>query len=144
MSKVDRFEPQFITEIPRELEPGNLYISIPYTTAAHLCPCGCGHEVVTTLHPARFSLTFDGGAVSLHPSVGNSAFPCRSHYFIKRNRVRWCEPLSDAKIARARQRDQHAVADWENADVEPPDPADAWEPTEPPSRPRWKRLLRIS
>ncbi|MFL5844505.1 MAG: DUF6527 family protein [Solirubrobacteraceae bacterium] len=144
MSKDVRFEPQFVTEIPRELEPGNLYISIPYTTAAHLCPCGCGHEVVTTFHPARFSLTFDGETVSLHPSVGNSAFPCRSHYFIKQNRVRWCQPLSDVGIARARKRDQRAVTDWERGNTYAPDLADAQESPEPPSRSRWKRLLGIS
>ncbi len=28
-----------------------LYISIPYVTAAHKCPCGCGEEIVTPLSP---------------------------------------------------------------------------------------------
>ena len=31
----------------------------------------------------------DNGTVSLRPSIGNWQLPCRSHYFIVRNRVVW-------------------------------------------------------
>ena len=63
MSRIDRLEPEFVEEIPRELEAGKLYVSIPYTTATHLCCCGCGSEVVNAPHPAQWSLTYDGDTV---------------------------------------------------------------------------------
>lgn len=106
MTRLNRLEPAFVEAIPRDLEPGTLYVSIPYTTVVHLCPCGCGSEVITSLHPARFSLTYDGDTVSLYPSVGSSGLTCRSHYFIRNSRVRWCDPLSDDDVAGARARDR--------------------------------------
>lgn len=30
------------------------------------------------------------GKVTLSPSVYSTGFPCRSHYFIRGNRVEWC------------------------------------------------------
>jgi hypothetical protein len=106
VTRIDRLEPAFVETIPRDLEPGKLYVSIPYTTVVHLCPCGCGSEVVTSLHPARFSLTYDGDTISLDPSVGSSGLACRSHYFIRNSRVRWCDALSDEEVAGARARDR--------------------------------------
>jgi hypothetical protein len=115
-------EPVFVDEIPAALEPGKLYVSIVYTTAVHLCACGCGSEAVTTLHPARFSLTFDGESVSLHPSVGSSGLACRSHYFITKNRIRWCRPMDERSIAKARHQDRRALDAWDGrALVEPED-----------------------
>ena len=32
---------------------------------------------------------FDGRTISLNPSIGNWSYPCRSHYWIKGNRVVW-------------------------------------------------------
>ena len=103
MTGVARFEPRFVTSVPAELEPGILYISIQYATALHLCACGCGREVVTPLAPDKWSMTFDGAAVSLRPSIGNWSFSCRSHYWIgPGGRVRWDRTWSDAEVARAR------------------------------------------
>ena len=62
---------QFVTNMPDRLDPGVLYISIEYATAAHLCCCGCGVEVVTPLTPTDWKMTFDGETISLWPSVGN-------------------------------------------------------------------------
>ena len=112
MRRIDRLEPEFVEEIPRPLEPGRLYISIPYTTVTHLCCCGCGSEVVTSLHPRRWSLTFDGENVSLSPSVGNWSLPCRSHYVITRNRVRWADSWSQERIDAVRERDRAALAQY--------------------------------
>ena len=119
MSRVDRLEPVFVDEVPREIEPGKLYISVAYTTAIHLCCCGCGSEVVTPLHPARWSVTYDGATVSLSPSVGSWALPCRSHYVIRRNQVRWASPWSKEKIEAGRKRDRRAVTGYFERDVEP-------------------------
>jgi hypothetical protein len=109
MSRVSEFEPVFVDEIPRALEPGKLYISIEYTIVTHLCACGCGNEVVTPLHPARWALTYDGERVSIWPSVGSWNLPCRSHYVIKHNKAQWAEPWSDDRISAVRRRDRAAI-----------------------------------
>ncbi len=85
---------EFVEFIPSELKEGTLYISIPYATAVHLCACGCGIKVVTPISPPEWLLRWDGDTVSLHPSIGNWQFPCRSHYWIMRNRVEWARSCS--------------------------------------------------
>ena len=42
-------EPAFVTYVPQRLEPGKLYVSLEYSTAVHLCACGCGTKTVTPL-----------------------------------------------------------------------------------------------
>jgi Family of unknown function (DUF6527) len=61
----------------------------PYATVIHLCACGRGIKVVTPTSPPEWHLTWGGDAVSLYPSIGNWQFPCRSHYWIRRNRIIW-------------------------------------------------------
>ena len=62
---------------------------------------------VTPLDPDEWQLSFDGETVSLYPSIGNYRFPCHSHYFITKNKVRWViddgcdEPSSMRKRKRA-------------------------------------------
>ena len=83
-------------------------MSATYSTAAHLCCCGCGKEVVTPLSRAQWVLTFDGH-VSLRPSIGNWTLPCRSHYVIDRRRVRWARSFSDAAIRSNREDDRRVL-----------------------------------
>ncbi|MEV6135183.1 DUF6527 family protein [Nocardia sp. NPDC051990] len=71
-----RIVPVFVTSFPAELEPGHLYVSAQFSTAAHLCACGCGREVITPLSPAQWVLMFDG-TVTIRPSIGNWALPCQ-------------------------------------------------------------------
>jgi hypothetical protein len=99
---------KFVEYIPDELDDGTIYISIAYATAAHKCCCGCGEEVVTPLSPTDWKLTFDGGTVSLFPSIGNWSFACQSHYWIERNRVRWAPCWSREEIAAGRAFDAQA------------------------------------
>lgn len=101
---------QFVDQIPTQLQDGVLYVSIPYATVVHRCLCGCGTEVVTPLTPTDWSLTFDGETVSLDPSVGNWSFPCRSHYWITGNRVRWAPSWSKHEIEVGRAEDKRAKA----------------------------------
>lgn len=82
---------RFVEFMPERLEAGVLYISITYGTASHLCCCGCGREVVTPIARSGWRLIYDGETVSLHPSIGNWAFPCKSHYWISDGRVEWAE-----------------------------------------------------
>ena len=78
---------QFVDEVPVSLEPGVLYVSTRYRTAAHLCPCSCGLKVVTPIRPTRWSLTWDGDSTTLAPSIGLARMPCGSHYFIRNGHV---------------------------------------------------------
>lgn len=104
-----KFEHRFVDGAPPTLELGVLYVSILHRSVLHLCACGCGHEVVTPLAPHRWSLVFDGETVSIEPSIGNGALPCRSHYFITNDKVDWHRPMTDKSIEWARRRDQRAL-----------------------------------
>jgi hypothetical protein len=110
MLKHERLDHQFVRHMPDELRPGILYISMEYATASHLCCCGCGEEVVTPFAPAQWKMTFDGDAVSLHPSVGNWLLQCHSHYVVREGRVIDAGPWSDAKVAAGLARDRAARA----------------------------------
>ena len=97
---------EFVEHIPEAIEPNVLYIAIEYDVAVHSCFCGCGHEVVTPLSPAQWSLAYDGQSISLSPSIGNWNFPCKSHYWIRRGRIEWGARFSDAKIDAVRAKDR--------------------------------------
>jgi len=114
-------EHRFVRNVPRELDPGVLYISVEYATAVHSCCCGCGDRVVTPFTPTDWRMTFDGESVSLDPSVGNWNQKCRSHYVIRRNRVLEAGPWSNAEVEAERRRDKKAKAAYfgKTADVQP-------------------------
>lgn len=96
---------EFVEHVPRQLADGILYVSLRYRTAVHRCACGCGNKVVTPIRPSDWTLIFNGDTVSLSPSVGNWQFPCRSHYWVRENRIRWSGRWTNAQIAAGRKRD---------------------------------------
>ena len=98
----------FTKAIPAVPDPKTLYVSLEYRTAVHLCACGCGSKVVTPLGPNDWVLTFDG-TVSLRPSVGNGQQGCRSHYYIRHDRIEWLPRISPraTNVAIKRDRDAH-------------------------------------
>jgi hypothetical protein len=100
--KVTRITPQFVEFVPEQLDEGVLYISEVHGTAIHKCCCGCGEEVVTPLTPVDWQLRKQGDTVGLIPSIGNWNYPCRSHYWIRKNRVEWAPSMSDEAIRRGR------------------------------------------
>src|SRR4051812_33118008 len=103
---------EFVELIPDALEEGVVYVSIAYGTVTHRCCCGCGNEVVTPLSPTDWKLTYDGKTISLHPSIGNWGFECRSHYWIANNQVKWAEQWSNEKIKSGRDYDRQNKADY--------------------------------
>lgn len=137
----EAFEPAFIDFLPDRLEDGVLYISIEYTTVAHLCACGCGHCVISPLSPAQWSLTFDGASVTIRPSIGSWQLPCRSHYVIHRNRVRWARPWTDAAITEGRRRDAEALKDYLGGGPAEPSRSNDLPRPEPVRRRWWHRLF---
>ena len=109
--------PRFDEYIPADPGPGQLHISLRYATAVHLCACGCRRKVVTPLKPTGWRLIFDG-TVSLDPSIGNGQYPCRSHYYIRSNRVEWLpkiKPDSPGLPGAAAARPVGAAAGWLHA-----------------------------
>ncbi|WP_432198898.1 DUF6527 family protein [Streptomyces sp. bgisy027] len=118
MTAVSRLRPAFVETFPATMDQGVLYISISYRTCGHLCCCGCGEEVITPLSPAQWSFTFNGETVSLAPSIGNWALPCRSHYWIREGEIRWSRRYSDTEIAANRERDRRRL-DEASADAAP-------------------------
>ncbi|MFJ9900690.1 DUF6527 family protein [Streptomyces sp. NPDC091280] len=87
-----------------------------FETAVHLCACGCGSKVVTPLGPHDWTLTFDG-TVSLRPSVGNGQQQCRSHYYVRNDRIDWLPRISAAatRVAGSRDRAAHVEATAQTA-----------------------------
>jgi hypothetical protein len=108
MSRIQRVKFEFVESVPAQLQDGIVYISTRFATAMHKCCCGCGAEVVTPLSPAGWALTFNGETISLNPSIGNWALPCKSHYWIRGNRVIWARRWSEREIAGVRRKDHEA------------------------------------
>jgi Family of unknown function (DUF6527) len=131
VKRVHRFVPAFVQEVPRELEAGTLYVSMEYGTVVHLCACGCGSEVVTPLHPAKWALTYDGEAVSLRPSIGSWGLPCGSHYWIDGAGVRWAPRWTPEQIEWGQRRDGAELVDHAPLESSPSSQRDQW----------WSRVL---
>lgn len=104
--KIHTIRPQFSDFIPDKLEEGVLYISERYKTASHKCACGCGEEVVTPLSPIEWQLHKVGGKVSLHPSIGNWNYACKSHYWIRNDSVQWAGSMNSKQIAQVQAKDK--------------------------------------
>jgi hypothetical protein len=103
--KQQTYSYQFVEFMPKALDEGVLYVSMTYATASHRCFCGCGMKVVTPLSPTDWRLTFDGDSVSLHPSIGNWSYPCRSHYILRGSRVVWAGTMSTEEVQAIRDAD---------------------------------------
>jgi len=133
---------EFVEFIPEELEQGTVYISMRFATASHLCICGCGNKVVTPIRPTDWTLIFDGKTVSLEPSIGNWSFPCQSHYYIRKNRVKWAPKWSREQIERGRLRDSHAKEGYFGGEIEAPASTDKPQVTKP-TRSWWKAIKKF-
>jgi len=75
MMRTKRLQHRFVETMPEMIEPGILYVSMEYATAAHRCCCGCGEEVETPFSPAQWQMTFKRGrrfAASFHRKLESS------------------------------------------------------------------------
>ena len=104
--RLKEIRPEFVEFIPRQLEDGVLYISERYQTASHKCACGCEEKVVTPLSSAEWQLSRSGSTVSLYPSIGNWNYSCRSHYWIRNNRIQWAGQMTKRQIAQVQRKDR--------------------------------------
>lgn len=141
-----QLEPEFVEFIPEVPQDGTLYISRKYATAVHKCCCGCGNKVVTPLSPTGWRLTVRGKYVTLYPSIGNWSFPCRSHYYIRRNQVIWSYAMSEQEIDAGRRYDAKLKEQYFETGEVPTDSVEIsgltdWEDGEKPVS-IWKKLKR--
>ena len=100
--RIKQYKFIFVSHTPDVLDDDVIYISIQFNVAIHKCACGCGEKVVTPIDPKCWTLIYDGDTVSFSPSIGNWSYRCRSHYFIKRNRVIWARQWSEEEVQNAR------------------------------------------
>lgn len=88
--------------MPKELEPGVLYVSDEFSTAAHLCACGCGSKIRTPLGPTEWSFKESPRGPTLYPSIGNWQLACKSHYWIRNGEIIWAEKWTPEQIKTGR------------------------------------------
>ncbi len=94
---------QRVYYMPKQLKFGVLYVSNEFSTAAHLCACGCGSKIRTPLNPTEWALEVTDSGPSLYPSVGNWQQTCKSHYWIQRGKVVWDGTWTPEQITAGRQ-----------------------------------------
>jgi hypothetical protein len=135
----DAIDYNFVEYIPTELDEGVVYVSTEFAVTAHLCCCGCGREVSLPLSPADWVLTFDGRSISLSPSVGRGGWPCKSHYWIRNNRVVWAKTMSPSAVKANQLRDEAARVAYFGTGQESPAPIT---PTDE-HQGLWRRLRRL-
>ena len=87
-----------VEDVPDVIAPRTLYVvgeNGHRWYAVFACPCGCGapiHASLLARSSPHWTLSEHwDGTVSLHPSVWRTK-GCRSHFWLKRGRVRWCRP----------------------------------------------------
>lgn len=95
-----------VRSMPRQLEPGFLYVSEEFEVAGHLCACGCGNKVITPLGPTEWSFKDETRGPTLRPSIGSWQLPCKSHYWITRGEVRWADQWTPEEIERGRRAEE--------------------------------------
>lgn len=101
---------EFVEWMPDRIDEGILYITMKYHTVVHKCPCGCENNVVTSITPKSWLLTYDGDSISLSPSISNVHLKCRSHYWIKNSEIKFAsreqivEQSKEKPIQKAKKR----------------------------------------
>jgi len=120
MAKRHRVTHQFVEHVPKLLEDGVVYVSIGFGTVIHNCCCGCGDKVVTPLTPVDWAVVYDGQTISLYPSIGRWDAPCRSHYWIRNDRVIWSDKWSKGRINNLKRHEVELRDDYFGLDYERP------------------------
>lgn len=104
--KLENITLQRVEFMPKQLEPGVLYVSEKYGAVAHLCACGCGAKIRTPLGVTEWSLNETANGPSLWPSVGNWQQACKSHYVIDGGEIIWCGTWTPEQIIAGRRAEE--------------------------------------
>lgn len=110
--KIERLKLQRVRYMPKELQPGVLYVAQEFGAAAHLCACGCGSKVRTPLGPTDWALEDRLGGPTLLPSIGNWQLECRSHYWIWEGRIYWSDQWTPEQIAAGRRGEEERAREY--------------------------------
>ena len=106
---------QRVHHMPKDLEPGVLYVSEQFGAVAHLCACGCGSKIRTPLGPTEWSVEETDDGPTLRPSVGNWQQACQSHYLITRGEIIWSAQWNAKQIAGGRRREEERRREYYDA-----------------------------
>lgn len=70
------------------------------TQAGFICPCGCLNPVVLRIGPGNafcqgsdsycWSFAVNDDRPTLSPSVHQTGYVCKSHYFLRDGQIQWC------------------------------------------------------
>jgi hypothetical protein len=104
--RIERIVLQRVQYMPKELEPGVLYMAEAFGAAAHLCACGCGAKVRTPLGPTDWAIEETPLGPTLRPSIGNWQLPCKSHYWIWEGAIRWADLWTPEQVAAGRRAEE--------------------------------------
>lgn len=106
--KITQITPMFVEEIPNIIDEEILYVSLRYNSVIHRCACGC-REIISTPLDREYGWTmkYDGEHISLYPSIGNGAYECHSHYFIRDNHIIWLGETTVVKQRVGQNRNQY-------------------------------------
>jgi Family of unknown function (DUF6527) len=138
MARRQRVTHRFVEQVPSPLEDGVVYVSIGFGTVVHKCCCGCGDKVVTPLTPVDWAVAYNGQSVSLHPSIGRWDAPCRSHYWIRNDRVIWSDHWSQGRVDALKRREAGLRDDYFGLDQERPHKeGDSNKPDQGPGQRGW-------
>ena len=102
---------QVVHRVPENLHQSILYVSFDCNVVIHLCACGCGEKVVTPIAPNFWAVKYNGETVSLSPSIGNFQFSCKSHYWIRENKVVW---VPEATMTSKRKNEKNKKKRWKD------------------------------
>lgn len=104
--KLEHIRLQRVEYMPKQLEPGILYVSERFGAVAHLCACGCGAKIRTPLGPTEWKFREAASGPSLWPSVGNWQQACKSHYVIDDGEIIWCGTWTPEQVLAGRRAEQ--------------------------------------
>lgn len=95
-AKCDEFDFELSYKTPKDaaIRPGVLYIGRISHEIKFYCPCGCGTIItLPTSGKTNRSVMIDGNeaTVTIEPSFRHDDLPCKSHYFIRDNKVLWVQ-----------------------------------------------------
>lgn len=64
-----------------------------YSWAKLYCPCGCGREIALSLNksikPSWTIMLDKDGKVSFSPSIYVTGSPCKAHFYLNNNNIKW-------------------------------------------------------
>lgn len=106
MQNLPRIRLARVQYIPKNPEPGVLYVAEEFGAAVHLCACGCGLKVSTPLGPVGWTLEESDAGPTLFPSIGNWQQPCRTHYWIREGAIIWAEGWTQSQVDSGRRAEE--------------------------------------